>query len=87
MAIKLRTIMAMVLVFSFLVSSDLLAGNKAKERIHTPPEISQLIKNDLIQLREEEKLARDVYLYLYAQWDQWIFSNIAKSEQQHMDAV
>ena len=86
MAIKLRTIMAMVLVFSFLVSSDLLAGNKAKKN-NTQPEISQQVKNDLIQLREEEKLARDVYLYLYTQWDQWIFSNIAKSEQQHMDAV
>jgi hypothetical protein len=79
--------MAMVLVFSFLVSSDVFAGNKAKEKINTPPEISQQVENDLVQLREEEKLARDVYLYLYAQWDQWIFSNIAKSEQQHMDAV
>jgi hypothetical protein len=79
--------MAMVLVFSFLVSGDVFAGNKAKEKINTPPEISQQVENDLVQLREEEKLARDVYLYLYAQWDQWIFSNIAKSEQQHMDAV
>ncbi len=86
MALKLRTIMAMVLVFSFLVSSDLLAGNKAKKN-NRQPEISQHVKSDLIQLREEEKLARDVYLYLYTQWDQWIFSNIAKSEQQHMDAV
>lgn len=87
MATKLRAILAMVLVFSFLVSSDVFAGNKAKEKINTPPEISQQVKNDLVHLREEEKLARDVYLYLYTQWDQWIFSNIAKSEQQHMDAV
>ncbi len=87
MAVKLRTIMAMMLVFSFLVSSEVFAGNKAKEKINTPPEISQQVKNDLVQLREEEKLARDVYLYLYTEWDQWIFSNIAQSEQQHMDAV
>ena len=87
MTTKLRAILAMVLVFSFLVSSDVFAGNKAKEKINTPPEISQQVKNDLVHLREEEKLARDVYLYLYTQWDQWIFSNIAKSEQQHMDAV
>lgn len=79
--------MAMVLVFSFLVSSDVFAGNKGKEKINIPPEISQQVENDLIQLREEEKLARDVYLYLYTQWNQWIFSNIAQSEQQHMDAV
>ncbi|MEA2114916.1 MAG: DUF2202 domain-containing protein [Thermodesulfobacteriota bacterium] len=86
MALKLRTVLAMVLVFSFLVSSDVLAGNKAKKN-NASPEISQQVKNDLIQLREEEKLARDVYLYLYTEWDQWIFSNIAQSEQQHMDAV
>ena len=42
---------------------------------------------DLVYLREEEKLARDVYLYLFDTWGQWIFENIAASEQQHMDAV
>ncbi|GEM_PF-221940 len=38
-------------------------------------------------MREEEKLARDVYLALYDKWDLPIFSNIAKSEQTHTDAV
>jgi hypothetical protein len=38
-------------------------------------------------MREEEKLARDVYLYLFDKWGIRIFSNIAKSEQTHMDAV
>ncbi|OYV40062.1 MAG: ferritin [Thiomonas sp. 20-64-5] len=41
----------------------------------------------LVFMREEEKLARDVYQLLYAQWGQKVFSNIAASEQQHMDAV
>jgi hypothetical protein len=41
----------------------------------------------LLQMREEEKLARDVYLYLYDLWGQPIFQNIAASEQRHMDAV
>lgn len=41
----------------------------------------------LIFMREEEKLARDVYLSLYAEWGQPIFQNISSSEQQHMDAV
>ncbi len=86
MAIKLRVMLVMMLVFSFLVSSDLFAGNKGKKN-NTTLVISGQIKSDLIQLREEEKLARDVYLYLYTHWNQWIFSNIAKSEQQHMDAV
>lgn len=38
-------------------------------------------------MREEEKLARDVYIALYAKWKMPIFSNIAVSEQKHMDAV
>ena len=38
-------------------------------------------------MREEEKLARDVYLVLYDQWGLPIFQNIAGSEQVHMDTV
>ncbi len=41
----------------------------------------------LTKMREEEKLARDVYQVLYEKWNQQIFSNIAQSEQQHMNAV
>jgi len=44
-------------------------------------------KNDLIFMREEEKLARDVYLTLYDIWGTPVFANIASSEQQHMDAM
>jgi len=42
---------------------------------------------DLMHMREEEKLARDVYLTLYNKWHLKIFNNIAKSEQKHMDAI
>lgn len=38
-------------------------------------------------MREEEKLARDVYTTLYNKWGANPFTNIAKSEQTHMDAV
>jgi hypothetical protein len=38
-------------------------------------------------MREEEKLARDVYLALADLWDVRVFANIARSEQSHMDAV
>jgi len=41
----------------------------------------------LTYMREEEKLARDVYLSLYDEWNMRIFSNIAASEQKHTDAV
>jgi hypothetical protein len=38
-------------------------------------------------MREEEKLARDVYLTLADIWDLRIFANISLAEQTHMDAV
>jgi len=41
----------------------------------------------LIQMREEEKLARDVYKVLGDKWGINVFSNIAKSEQTHTDAI
>jgi len=43
--------------------------------------------NSLEFLREEEKLARDVYTTLYSKWGAKIFNNISSSEQTHMDAV
>lgn len=44
-------------------------------------------KADLFFMREEEKLARDVYKTLYARWRLPVFANIASSEQSHMDAM
>ena len=44
-------------------------------------------EESLLFMREEEKLARDVYLYLYDIWGEQIFLNISESEQQHTDAV
>lgn len=41
----------------------------------------------LIWMREEEKLARDVYQTLSATANSPVFAQIAKSEQRHMDAV
>ena len=38
-------------------------------------------------MREEEKLARDVYTELYEKWGQQIFLNISQSEQNHMNSV
>lgn len=38
-------------------------------------------------MREEEKLARDVYLVMFDEWANPVFSNISRSEQQHMDTM
>jgi hypothetical protein len=50
-------------------------------------DVSDSERAGLLLMREEEKLARDVYLALYERWKLPIFNNIADSEQQHMDAV
>ena len=42
---------------------------------------------NLLIMREEEKLARDVYQVLSSKWNVRIFSNIAVSEQRHFDAI
>ncbi|MDZ8118134.1 DUF2202 domain-containing protein [Pontiella agarivorans] len=42
---------------------------------------------DLLFMREEEKLARDVYISLFAEWGTGVFDRISASEQKHMDAV
>ena len=41
----------------------------------------------LLFMREEEKLARDVYAYMYAKYKLPVFLNISKSENVHMSAV
>ncbi len=50
-------------------------------------ELSEQETATLLHMREEEKLARDVYLELYEQWGLGIFANIARSEQRHMDTL
>lgn len=41
----------------------------------------------LLYVREEEKLAHDVYVVMYQTWGLNIFQNIANSEQAHTDAI
>jgi len=43
--------------------------------------------NSLTYIREEEKLAKDVYFTLYNKWGVNIFNNISQSESSHMSAV
>jgi hypothetical protein len=41
----------------------------------------------LLFMREEEKMARDIYAYLYEKYKLPVFKNITKSENAHMSAV
>lgn len=50
--------------------------------------ITPLDASNILFIKQEEKLARDVYLALYERWGQNTFRNIGQqSEQQHMNAV
>lgn len=41
----------------------------------------------LLWMREEEKLARDVYRRFFTLWQDPVFTNIATAEQRHFDAM
>lgn len=50
-------------------------------------DLSTAESDGLVFMREEEKLAHDVYTFLFAQWGLKVFDNISGSEQTHTDAI
>lgn len=76
--------MTAALAISPLVLPGAAAAGQRKANTTT---LTDVETNALIFMREEEKLARDVYLTLYEIWETPVFANIATSEQQHMDAI
>ena len=78
------------------VAPSLAAGGNGgqNQRIHTPA-LSAQDSAELTYMREEEKLARDVYLTLSDYWYArsgnlpvvTVMQNIAQAEQKHMDQV
>lgn len=65
------------------------SGNFMQEQIASLPKEAINIeeRNGLVLMREEEKMAHDIYSFLYDKWNIMIFNNIASSEQTHTDAV
>lgn len=49
--------------------------------------ISQAEIDSLHYMREEEKLAHDVYRYLHQKWQYPVFANIAEAELQHTQTI
>lgn len=64
------------------ITNEQFKKEAAVEIILTTQEIE-----DLLFLREEEKLARDVYLFSFEKYNLQIFKNISNSEAQHMSSV
>lgn len=89
---KLVTIAILIV----MISTGLMAGNWGSnfggemESVLESVEISALSNVEaegILLMREEEKLARDVYLTLYDKWGLRTFTNIASAESTHMDAM
>jgi len=65
-----------------IVAALLLSGGYTNAQL-----ISDKEKTMIVQMREEEKMARDVYLSLNEKWDNQVFTNISGSESYHMSMV
>ena len=82
---KFHVAMVLLVLFILTITGTVMAGSmtgKSGGGILTSEE-----EAGLLFMREEEKLARDVYLFLLDKWGFRVFANIAQSEQRHMDAV
>ena len=86
---KNTRISSLFLFVMFFAVAGFTSCEKSDEDILQDPVLSltEDEKTNLLFMREEEKMARDVYLNLYDKYELPIFSNIASSEQTHMDAV
>ncbi len=60
---------------------------RASRPLPAAVQLTEAEEQRILYMREEEKLARDVYLTLYELWGAEIFANISESEQRHMDAI
>lgn len=67
-------------------AEDTVAASTASTSLHASG-LTEAEVESLLYMREEEKLAHDVYVTLYQVWGTPVFQNIANSEQSHTEAV
>ncbi len=89
---KFTTVTLPILLAATLAAVPLEAGwrNSSAQpgaTAQTSAPLSPEETDTLVFMREEEKMARDVYLTLFDQWGSRVFDNIAGSEQRHMEAM
>jgi hypothetical protein len=90
-------VLSSIVAFSLMAFSPVTPGSSITEALPdatVPAVVSQTDAGltageiaGLLKMREEEKLAHDVYVYLDDTWGQNSFENIASSEQTHMDEI
>lgn len=83
---KRSVILSLLIVMSMFITS---CSNDDNDNAlsQNNPTITQSDTEALLFMLEEEKLARDTYVYLNSKWDLIQFGNISKSEQSHMNAI
>ena len=67
-------------------TTSLIAANVQSAFAETAA-LTKLELASLLKMKEEEKLARDVYSILYQKWGSQIFSNISTAESNHLNAI
>lgn len=73
---------------SILVSSSAITLSAAQNKpVIVKSTLSEAEKEDLLFMREEEKLAGDVYQYFYDLYGKTVFANIHESEVTHTEAI
>lgn len=77
-------ILSCAALLSTLGSTTVFAGTARNTNL---AELDATEAAGLAYMREEEKLARDVYQNFYPLWNATLFDNISQSEQQHFDAI
>lgn len=75
------------LIAMILITMPLISNSVPLLEVNTEIKLSEAEIEALSFMREEEKLARDVYISLYDVWQIRAFQNISRAEQQHMDQV
>ena len=88
---KTKTLLITVALLTILAGMTVanLTGQqqRASRSLPVAVQLTEAEEHHILYMREEEKLARDVYLTLYELWGAEIFANISDSEQRHMDAI
>ena len=84
---KIKSLIMSLLVLILLSATAYVYAGPKNTRGGGSDALSVTETNHLLFMREEEKMARDVYLTLFDVWNDEIFNNIASSEQEHMDAI
>lgn len=83
---RLLVLAAFVLIPAFSQNGPGPRGPQNQTPVAVLPATAEEIQS-LSYMREEEKLARDVYRFLFARWNYAAFDRIAAGEQQHFATI